>query len=64
MGVVEVKERYERHLLQIPGVMGVGADVVKGEIVVYVRDSSVCKKLPFTLSGYPVRCMVVGMVRI
>ena len=64
MSLVSVKKLYEPRLLMIPGVVGVGADLDEGYLVVYVSDKSVCNKLPKTIEGYPVKCERIGGVRI
>lgn len=60
MSVIDVKNRYELMLLQIPGVVAVAADKRYNQIVVYVESVDVCKRIPAMLEGYTVRCEVVG----
>jgi len=64
MAILEVKERHESRLLAIPGVVGVGVNLETRTIVVYVETADVCARLPRSLDGYPVRCEVVGKIRV
>ncbi len=64
MSLVSVKRLYEPRLLTIPGVVGVGADLDEGYLVVYVSNRSVCDRLPKSIEGYPVKCEPIGGVRI
>ncbi len=64
MSVIDVKVRYEFSLLAIPGIVGVAADVNKNEIVVYVENKNVCLRVPSSIEGYKVRCVVTGEFRV
>jgi hypothetical protein len=60
MAVTDVKRKYERSLLSIPGVVGVFADTSRNVIVVLIESPEVCQNVPSRLEGYPVECRVTG----
>ncbi|MDI6708829.1 MAG: hypothetical protein QME47_07090 [Candidatus Thermoplasmatota archaeon] len=59
--IAEIKERYEASLLKIKGVTGVGAR--KDEIVVFVERTEVCDRIPKSLDGIRVKCVVTGRIK-
>ena len=63
MTVVDVKRKYERSLMSIPGVVGVFADKARNTIVVLIESPDVCPNVPSRLEGYPVECRVTGRLR-
>ena len=63
MAVTDVKRKYERNLLSIPGVVGVFADKTRNVIVVLIESPDVCPNVPSRLEGYPVECRVTGRLR-
>lgn len=61
------KRRNERALLAIDGVEGVSLGqtaVGKEAIVVYLRDSSVKRRVPTQVEGYPVETSITGQIDI
>ena len=63
MTVVAVKRKHEARLLRIGGVVAVAADVAGNVLKVYVEDRGVCAKIPRSIEGIKVECIVVGRVR-
>jgi len=64
MTVVDVKRKYERSLLSVPGVVGVVADTARQVLVVLVEDPMVCPRVPTRIEGYPVECRVTGRISV
>ena len=62
MSVVSVKDKYEKQLMSIPGVVGVFADTARNRIIVLVERATVCTKLPAMIEGYAVECRVTGPI--
>ncbi len=62
MDIVSAKRILEKRLFRVEGVVGVGANVDRGFIVVYVEDLSVCSDMPKEFEGYEVKCVEVGRV--
>jgi len=60
MDIVEAKEELEKKLIGRDGVVGVGANVDRGFIVVYVESKSDCMEVPEEFEGYRVECVPVG----
>ncbi len=61
------KRRNERALMAIDGVEGVslGQTAMGGEaLVVYLRDSSVKRRVPSQVEGYPVETSITGQIDI
>ena len=61
------KRRNERALMAIDGVEGVslGRNAVgKEALVVYLRDSSVKRRVPLQVEGYPVETSITGQIDI
>ena len=61
------RRRNERALMAIDGVEGVslGQTAVGGEaLVVYLRDSSVKRRVPVQVDGYPVETSITGQIDI
>ncbi|MCC7596217.1 hypothetical protein IGS61_01875 [Janthinobacterium sp. FW305-129] len=61
------RRRNERALMAIDGVEGVslGQTAVGGEaLVVYLRDSSVKRRVPLQVDGYPVETSITGQIDI
>lgn len=61
--VIEVKRVYEYSLLEIPGVVGVAADIRTNEVVVFTETREDCLKLPRIIEGYRVRCKPIGIIK-
>jgi hypothetical protein len=64
-GIQAVRQRHERDLAAIDGVvgLGIGRSRAGGDaIVVYLRDASVEARVPSELDGYPVVTVVTGAV--
>jgi len=60
-----VRERHERDIAAIDGVVGLGIGRSRAgddAIVVYLRDASVEARVPSELDGYPVVTVVTGAV--
>ena len=58
-----VRARQESSLMSVPGVVGVAigrSRTGKPSLVVYVRDSSVRRRIPAALDGLEVECRVTG----
>jgi len=60
--VIAVKEKYEKELLRIDGVVAIVAHPDK--LVVMVETEDVCSRIPPTIEGVPVECKVVGRVSV
>lgn len=61
------KRRNERALMAIDGVEGVSLGqtaVGKEALVVYLRDSSVKRRVPLQVEGYPVETSITGQIDI
>jgi hypothetical protein len=61
------KRRNERALMAIDGVEGVSLGhtaVGKEALVVYLRDSSVKRRVPLQIEGYPVETSITGQIDI
>lgn len=61
------KRRNERALMAIDGVEGVSLGqtaIGKEALVVYLRDSSVKRRVPLQVEGYPVETSVTGQIDI
>ncbi|WP_219118194.1 hypothetical protein [Janthinobacterium sp. UMAB-56] len=61
------KRRNERALMAIDGVEGVSlghTDVGMEALVVYLRDSSVKRRVPLQVEGYPVETSITGQIDI
>ncbi|MGK5040759.1 hypothetical protein ACQ4WQ_10485 [Janthinobacterium sp. GB1R12] len=61
------KRRNERALMAIDGVEGVSLGqtaVGKEALVVYLRDSSVKRRVPLQIEGYPVETSITGQIEI
>ncbi|AYM76431.1 hypothetical protein D9M09_12000 [Janthinobacterium agaricidamnosum] len=61
------RRRNERALMAIDGVEGVSVGhtaVGKDALVVYLRDSSVKRRVPSQVEGYPVETSVTGQIDI
>lgn len=61
------KRRNERALMAIDGVEGVSVGhtaVGKDALVVYLRDSSVKRRVPSQVEGYPVETSITGQIDI
>lgn len=61
------KRRNERALMAIDGVEGVSVGhtaVGKDALVVYLRDSSVKRRVPSQVGGYPVETSITGQIDI
>ena len=59
------KRRNERALMAIDGVEGVSGGqtaVGKEALVVYLRDSSVKRRVPSQVEGYPVETSITGQI--
>ena len=64
-GIHAVRQRHERDLAAIDGVVGLGIGRSRAgddAIVVYLRDASVEARVPSELEGYPVVTVVTGTV--
>lgn len=64
-GVAAVRDRHERTLMAIDGVMGVAigrSPIGDDALVVYLRDASLQSKIPRELEGYPVQTVVTGEI--
>lgn len=63
--VVAVRERNEKRLLAINGVVGVAigrSPIGEDALVVYLRGSSVKLRVPSEIEGYPVETVVTGPI--
>jgi hypothetical protein len=61
------RRRNERALMAIDGVEGVSLGhtaVGKEALVVYLRDSSVKRRVPLQIEGYPVETSITGQIDI
>ncbi len=58
----EVREKHEPELFAIEGVSGVSVDEVTGEIIVYIENPEISRKVPKKLEGFPVRHEVIGRI--
>lgn len=61
------RRRNERALMAIDGVEGVSLGqtaVGKDALVVYLRDSSVKRRVPLQIEGYPVETSITGQIDI
>jgi hypothetical protein len=61
------KRRNERALMAIDGVEGVSLGqtaIGKEALVVYLRDSSVKRRVPLQVEGYPVETSITGQIDI
>ena len=63
-GLIMMKKTLEQKLMHIPGVVGVGADLDRRLILVYVESESVISKVMSLTQGYPVEFKVVGRVSV
>ena len=64
-GIDAVRQRHERDIAAIDGVVGLGigrSRTGQDAIVVYLRDAAVGARLPSELEGYPVETVVTGIV--
>ena len=61
-GIQEVKEAWEKRLMSIPGVMGVGISLTKDTrepcIKVYASREASVAKIPKEIEGYPIEVEV------
>jgi len=62
--LITMKKTLEQRLVHIQGVVGVGADLDRGVILVYVEDESVINRVRPLTAGYPVEFKVVGRVSV
>jgi hypothetical protein len=65
--IQEVKEAWEKRLMGIPGVMGVGISLKKGTrercIKVYANSEASALKIPREIEGYPIEVEIRGPFR-
>ena len=62
MTILEARERAISGLMSIPGVMGVGASLLRNTIVVYVKkaDDETISAIPAEIEGYKVEFLETG----
>ncbi|RPI02983.1 MAG: hypothetical protein EHM72_02750 [Calditrichaeota bacterium] len=65
--VKEIKEKYQRTLMQIPGVIGVGIGLHEEEFVINVlvvkKTRLLLKRLPGELDGFRVVIQETGIIK-
>lgn len=65
--VKEIKEKYQRTLMQIPGVIGVGIGLYEEEFVINVlvvkKTRLLIKRLPGELDGFRVVIQETGFIK-
>ena len=61
--VRKIKEKHERDLLGITGVVGVGIGEEAGRNVIVVSISKISPKIPFNVEGVPVRVKYTGVIK-
>jgi len=63
----QVKDKYQRKIMAIPGVVGIGIGAVEDEPVIKVlvvsKTEEVQKKIPQKLHGYKVDIQETGKIR-
>lgn len=60
-----VRERHERELMAIDGVVGVAVGrtpIGDDAIILYLRDASVKQRVPTQVGGYPIETIVTGPI--
>ena len=60
--LISENKRLESELVGVEGVVGVGADLSRGKIIVYIESEDVANRLVIK-SIYPVEFRVVGKVK-
>ena len=61
--VRKIKEKHERDLLGITGVVGVGIGEEAGRNVIVVSVSKRSPKIPLYIEGVPVRVKYIGVIK-
>ena len=61
--VRKIKEKHERDLLGINGVVGVGIREEAGRNVIVVSISKISPKIPFNIEGISVRVKYTGTIK-
>jgi hypothetical protein len=63
----EVQEEHQKHLLAIPGVVGIGQGISQGKpcfrIYVDKLTPELSAKIPMTIEGYPVVVLQTGAIK-
>ena len=64
MNIQEVKETHEDELMEIEGVTGIGVNLIKNTIVVYVETltSELKEKIPKEIEGFEIEILETGKV--